>query len=139
MALQLPDLLLIVSCATRILTDIKFLVRHHDMVQPEKMSSQFRLGGPVCRDPAIPKSDSSWARQKMLYGSMEVDRDSYPKPVVSDRKARELAGHTNLFGTPPFCSTPCAPVKVTSISEIHLETIGIPRVILASSWLSVKF
>lgn len=47
----------------------------------------------------------------MLYGSMEVDRDSYPKPVVSDRKARELAGHTNLFGTPPFCSTPCAPVK----------------------------
>jgi hypothetical protein len=84
------------------------------MVQPGKMSSQFRLGGPVCIDPAQPKSESAWARQKMLYGSMEIDTELYPKPVVSDMKARELAGHTNLFGTPPYFSPPSTPISVIS-------------------------
>ncbi|KAG0605607.1 hypothetical protein M758_9G072900 [Ceratodon purpureus] len=77
---------------------------------PEKLLSHFRFGGPLCIDPAQPKSRSAWAKQKMLYGSMDLDMDSYPKPVVSDMKARELAGNTNLFGTPPFHSPPGTPI-----------------------------
>lgn len=72
----------------------------------------------MCIDPTTPKTESAWAKQKMLYGSMDKDRDSYPKPVVSAMKARELAGHTNLFGTPPSYSPLSTPVPVKYHTDI---------------------
>jgi len=67
----------------------------------------------VCIEPMMPPTQSAWAKQKMLYGSMDdLDKDSFPKPFVSKSKARELAGHTNLFGTPPRHSLPSTPVPV---------------------------
>lgn len=78
---------------------------------PQKLASHFTLGGPEYLDPPGPKSESSWARQRMLYGSVidEMQGDGLPVSLVSDLKARELAGHTNLFGIPPRFSPAFSP------------------------------
>lgn len=88
------------------------------MVQPGKQASQFNLGGPVCIDKDMPKTESAWAKQSELYGSQEKDMDPYHKPVVSAMKARELAGHTNLFGKPPCFSPPRTLTPVCTTSNI---------------------
>lgn len=93
------------------------------MVQPGKQSSQFSFGGPVCIDRDMPKTQSAWAKQSELYGTMEKDMDSNPKPVVSAMKARELAGHTNLFGKPPYYSPPRTPTPVSTTPNIWTNII----------------
>lgn len=72
----------------------------------------------MCIDPMTPKTEAAWTKQKMLYGSMDTDRDSYSKPVVSAMKTRELAGHTNLFGNPPSYSLPGTPIPVNQHTGI---------------------